>query len=151
MVATEEEEEELQRPNPYSKLSSSSATAVVNDDPNFDRKLDVITAGPKPFVRQHLLNRISRENCQTIVNYILAMQTEISHRDRYRINTIVKVKRFAEVNEPKTFYDTTRQDVVNFLESFRKSETVDPLQRLQHHNTNNVNSPTILYRKRHCD
>jgi hypothetical protein len=56
---------ELQRPNP------SKICATV-DDPNFDRKLDIITAGAKPFVKEHLLNRISKENCQTIVNYILA-------------------------------------------------------------------------------
>jgi hypothetical protein len=72
---------ELQNPNP-----SKICTTV--DDPNFDRKLDIITAGAKPFVKENLLNRISKENCQTIVNYILAMQTEVSHREDYCINTI---------------------------------------------------------------
>lgn len=99
------------------------------DDVNFDRKLDIITAGAKPFVKEHLLNRISKKNCQIIIDYVLAMQTEVSPRDEYRINVIVKLKRFAEVNEPKTFREITRQDVVNFLDSYRKSETVDPLHK----------------------
>jgi integrase/recombinase XerD len=117
------EVEKLQRPNP------SKVLEPLDDDPNFDRKLDVITAGAKPFVKAHLLNRISKKNCQTIVDYILAMQTEISPRDEYRINTIIKLKHFAEVNEPKTFHDITRQDIINFLDSFRKPETSDPLHK----------------------
>jgi hypothetical protein len=51
---------------------------VNSEDPNFDRKLDVITAGARRFVKEHLLHRITRENCITIVDYILAMQTEVS-------------------------------------------------------------------------
>lgn len=39
-----------------------------------------------------------------------------------RINTIVKLKGFAEVNEPKTFHDITRQDIIDFLYSYRKPE-----------------------------
>jgi hypothetical protein len=31
------------------------------DDPNFDRKLDLIIAGAKPFLKEHLLTRISKE------------------------------------------------------------------------------------------
>jgi hypothetical protein len=39
------------------------------DDPNFERKLDLVTAGGRPFIKEHLLNRITRENCTTIINY----------------------------------------------------------------------------------
>jgi hypothetical protein len=49
---------------------------VDNEDPNFDRKLDLITAGAKPWLKQHLITKVSRENCLVIINYILAMQTE---------------------------------------------------------------------------
>jgi hypothetical protein len=62
---------ELQKPNPSKILEPI-------DDPNFDRKLDSNTAGAKPFVKEHLLTKISRENCQIIVKYIMAMQTEVS-------------------------------------------------------------------------
>ena len=63
-----------------------------DDDPNFDRKLDLITAGAQPFVKEHLLTRITKENCQIIINYILAMQTEVSPSQTYRIGTINKLK-----------------------------------------------------------
>ncbi len=71
-----------------------SAKKVVNDDPNFERKLEVVTACTKPFVKEHLLNKITRDNCKVIVNYILTMQTEISPTDPYRIDTILKLKYF---------------------------------------------------------
>lgn len=89
-------------------------------DPNFDRKLDLITAGAQPFVREHLLTRITRENCQIIINYILAMQTEVSLSQTYRIDTINKLKRFAEFHNLKSFRDITRQDIIDFLDNFRK-------------------------------
>jgi integrase len=39
------------------------------------------------------------------------------------------LKHFAEYHKPKTFYEITRQDVVGFLDSFRKPEQVDPLHK----------------------
>jgi hypothetical protein len=42
---------------------------------------------------------------------------------------MVKLKGFAEVNEPKTFHDITRQDIIDFLDSYRKPESVDPLHK----------------------
>lgn len=63
---------ELQRPSSQIKEHGES------NDPNFDRKLDAITAGAPPHLKEHLLTRISRENYQTICKYILAMQTEVA-------------------------------------------------------------------------
>jgi integrase/recombinase XerD len=117
---------ELQRPVSSKNLHDINNS---NNDVNLDRKLDIITAGAKPFVKEHLLTKISKDNCQIIVNYIMAMQTEVSPTEEYRINTILKLKHFAEVNEPKTFRNITRQDFIDFLDSYRKPETVDPLHR----------------------
>ncbi|HYX72836.1 MAG TPA: hypothetical protein VE732_08695, partial [Nitrososphaera sp.] len=41
-------------------------------DPNLDRKLDLITEGCRPFVKEHVLTKISREGGITIINYVLA-------------------------------------------------------------------------------
>jgi hypothetical protein len=101
-------------------ISSSSVEEeeeqTTNNDPNFDRKLDLVTACARPYIKDHLLTRISRENCITIVNYMLAMQTELGPSERYRIDTIYKLKQLAEFHEPKTFKDMTRQDIVDFLD-----------------------------------
>jgi len=120
---------------PQQQISYSAKKVMDYDyyndgDPNFDRKLDTITAGAKPFVKEHLLTKISKENCLTIVNYMLAMQTEVSPTQSYRIDTILKLKYFAEVNKPKSFNnDMTRQDIIDFLDSLRKPEQVDPLHK----------------------
>jgi hypothetical protein len=45
------------------------AAAVVVDDPNFDRKLDLITAGANPYLKEHLLTKIPKENCLVIIAY----------------------------------------------------------------------------------
>ena len=107
------------------------AAAVDDDDSNFDRKLDLATDGAHAFIKDHLLTRITHENCLTIVNYIIAMQTEISLSQRYRIDTIYKLKQLAEYYHPKAFSDMTRQDIVEYLDHFRKPETVDPLHKWQ--------------------
>jgi hypothetical protein len=46
-------------------------------DPNFESKLDMITTGADAFVRDHLLIRATKENCITIVDYLLS----ISHNN----------------------------------------------------------------------
>jgi len=99
------------------------------DDPNFDRKLDLIIAGAKPFLKEHLLTRISKEKCIVIIAYILAMQTEINPSERYRIDTIHKLKHLAEFHRSKSFRDMTRQDILDYLDRLRKPEQVDPLHR----------------------
>lgn len=102
---------------------------AADDDPNFDRKLDIITAGAKPHVKEHLLTKITTENCQTIVDYMIAMQTEVSPSQTYRIDTILKLKYFSEFHHGKPFKEITRQDIIDFLDSFRKPETVDSLHK----------------------
>lgn len=54
---------------------------IIND-PLFDRKLDLITAGARLYLKEHLLNKVSQDNCSVIINYILAMQTEINLSER---------------------------------------------------------------------
>ena len=105
-------------------------TPLNIEDPNFDRKLDIITAGAKPFIKEHLIHKISNsENSKTIVAYIIAMQTEVSPSQTYRIDTINKLTHFAVFHNPKRFKDMTRQDIIDFLDSLRKPETIDTLHK----------------------
>jgi len=112
-------------------MSSRSREEDDNNiiDPNFDRKLDIITAGAPAYLKEHLLTRISQKNCQIIINYILAMQTEVGPTETYRINTVQSLKHFIEFHKPKTFKEITRQDVIDFLDSYRKPESVDPFHK----------------------
>jgi hypothetical protein len=101
----------------------------INEDPNHDRKLDLITEGAHLFLREHLLTRITRENCLTIIAYILVFMQESNPVEQYRVNTIFRLKRLAEYYNPKSFKDMTRQDIIEFLDSLRKPDSVDPLHK----------------------
>jgi hypothetical protein len=58
-------------------VAPSSRLYDDDNDPNFYRKLDAVTAGGFAYLKEHHLTKISRENCKVIVDYVLAMQTEI--------------------------------------------------------------------------
>jgi hypothetical protein len=113
---------ELQKSHSSAVLIKNDGFNINNNDPLFDHKLELITAGLNPFIKDHLINRITRDNCQTIVNYILAMQTEINLSDSYRLDTIHKLKQLAEFLKPKNFREMTRQDILEFLDRLRKPE-----------------------------
>ena len=57
-----------------------------NDDPLFDRKVDLVTAGLWAYYARCLKNEreVSRNNALTICNYIMSMKTEINLSDNYR-------------------------------------------------------------------
>lgn len=98
-------------------------------DPNFDRKLDLITAGSHAYLKEHLLTRITRENCLVIINYILAFQTEVNPSPGYREATIIRLKHLAERYNSVPFGNMMRQDIIDYLDSFRKPESIDPLHQ----------------------
>ena len=102
---------------------------ISKDDVNFDRKLDLITEGARPYIKEHLLTKITRENCLTIINYVLAMQTEVNPSVSTRINTVYKLKLLAGKHNPKPFKDMTRQDIIEYLDTFRKPESIDPMHK----------------------
>jgi integrase len=110
----------------------------IPQDPNFDRKLDLITAGARPHIREHLLTRITTVNCKTIIAYILALQAENNPSQGYRIDIISKLKQLAEFHHPKSFHDMTREDIIEFLDRLRKPESVDPLHHWQGSYANNL-------------
>jgi len=95
---------------------SRSHNIVIADDKydvNFERKLDTITAGGKPYTKNRLLIRISPENCRIIVNYIIALQIEISPAQTC-LDIINKLTHFAEFHNPRSFKDITRQSFLQF-------------------------------------
>jgi hypothetical protein len=100
-------------------------------DPNFERKLDLITEGAQPHLREHLLTKITKENCQTIIDYILAFMHESNPAQEYRSNTIFRLKKLAEFHHSKRFKDMSREDIIEYLDSLRKPESIDPLMERQ--------------------
>jgi hypothetical protein len=80
--------QEQERRQNINFTTTTTTTPAATDDQFLDQKLDLITAGTKPFLKQHLLTKISRENCSTIISYIMAIQTETNVSEHYRFDNI---------------------------------------------------------------
>lgn len=93
-----------------------------------DRKIDDICAGLQDSYANSLRSLSIASNIVSIVNYIYALKTEINLALNYRRDLIRFLPRFSGyVN--KNFKDVTRDDIISFLESFRKTETQDPFHK----------------------
>ena len=72
---------------------------------------------------------ISKDNSAIIVKYIEVVKTEVNPADSYRRNIILLLCRFSNYHENKAFKEISRDDIVNFLDSLRKTETTDPMHQ----------------------
>jgi hypothetical protein len=104
-------------------------TVAPNNDALFDRKIDLITQGIDSFYVS-LLKELSQDNALTIVKYILSIKNEINISDNYRrlnIYTLYRISKF--FNNRKSYKELVRDDILQFLDSFRKPEASDPLHK----------------------
>jgi integrase/recombinase XerD len=72
---------------------------------------------------------VSEANAATIIDYIAAMKIEINLSDNYRKDLLQLLYRFSKYCDNRPFKDSTRTDVIDFLDTFRKTETQDPLHK----------------------
>ena len=102
-----------------------------NDDPLFDRKVDLVTAGLRASHARCLKNEreVSRNNALIICNYIMSMKTEINLSDIYRKTNLTLLVQFSKFHNQKPFSHITREDLLAFLDSLRKPESVDPMRK----------------------
>ena len=70
--------------------SPSSPTPLINDDPNFDPKFAAVTDRAPAYLKEHLVTKITSENLQIIISYILAFQIESGPSQQYRIVSMPK-------------------------------------------------------------
>jgi hypothetical protein len=115
------------RSRPIITTTSSITTAL---DTITERRIESITEG-LPSQRLNFLHRMlpaNKENVLTICDYISSLKSEINPSDNYRRDTIVSLCTFSTFfKNAKPFKEIAREDVLSFLDSFRKIESVDPL------------------------
>jgi site-specific recombinase XerD len=106
----------------------------LNTDKNTDtseklhKKIEEVTAGlPNLWTRNLLL--LPEKNGSIIADYIKAMKSEVNPSASYRRNVIEVLIAFSKHHNSKNFKDLTRDDILSFLDSFRKQEEVDPLHK----------------------
>jgi hypothetical protein len=108
-------------------LAKSKSDGTQNQDALFDMRVDIITEGMIPYFAK-TLKKLPYENAQTIVNFVMALNTEINPSKNYRTSIVDVLCRLSKHNR-KNFNDMTRQDILDFLDSYRKPEASDPLHR----------------------
>jgi integrase/recombinase XerD len=100
-------------------------------DQVFDRKVDLITAGLRPYHARTLRNEkyVSRHNTMIICDYLFATNIEVNPSPNYKRTNIVLLVQFCKFHNQKPFNDITREDILSFLDNLRKPESVDPMHK----------------------
>ena len=111
-------------------ISADNLTPANEDYNNifFEQKIEDVTSGLIPYFSK-LLYKISKENAWIITNYIISMRTEVNLSDHYRRDTISVLGNFSIYCNNKSLRQLTRNEIVAFLDSFRKTENIDPLHK----------------------
>jgi integrase/recombinase XerD len=100
-------------------------------DQVFDRKVDLITAGLRPYHARTLRDEryVSRDSAIIICNYMFATSIEVNPSPNYRRTNIVLLIQFCKFHNQKPFKDVTREDILSFLDTLRKPEGSDPMHK----------------------
>src|SRR3982074_473567 len=118
---------------PRPKTTSSTKANMASQEGIEVRKIQNATEGLSSDCFNFLHNRVltaKKENALTICDYISSLKSEINPSDRYRRDTIILLCTFSIFfKNSKLFKEVTREDILSFLDSFRKIESIDPLHK----------------------
>jgi integrase len=109
-----------------------SATAFVVDssdnDDDYNKKVKLVTEGLQSY-HAALLKKQSKQNALAIVDYLLALNTEINPSLAYKSNQLRTLTYPSEFCKQKPFIKMTRDDVLAYLDSIKRPEEADPLHQ----------------------
>jgi hypothetical protein len=64
-----------------------------------------------------------------ICDYVTSLRSEINPSDGHRENIVILLSKFSIFFNGRPFRAIAREDVISFLDSFRKIETINPLHK----------------------
>jgi hypothetical protein len=106
-------------------------STVTIDSLLFERKLENVTEGLAGECRNIIIRQI-RSDAFVLIDYMLALKTEINPSDNYRksvIKNVGKFMKFCRLSTNKPLKELERDDVLAYLDSLRKSESSDSLHK----------------------
>jgi hypothetical protein len=110
--------------------TASSSTTTIESDIIFERKIKLVTEGLFELYFKLLSSMSPPINALAIANFIISLNTEINPTANHRMAAIEALQMLSRHhNNNKLFKDMTREDVISFLYSVRKSEASDPLHK----------------------
>src|SRR5215216_6575972 len=113
-------------------MATTTVELKKEQEEEFDRKLEAVTAGLSGEYSNLLQDKIPREDALTVMGYMISLKVEINPSDNYRRDIIKCLTRFiafchqARRLKAKKLKQLDREDILAFLDSLRKSEVSDP-------------------------
>jgi integrase len=98
------------------------------DKTKIHQKIEEITAGLANSWTKRLLS-VPEELAAKIADYVTAMKSEVNLSDPYRRDVIDVLTNLSKFHNNKNFKEMTHNNILSFLDCFRKPETTDPLHR----------------------
>ena len=95
---------------------------------DLERKIDIATEGLQDHLK-HKLQSIHAQQAFTITKYVISMRSETNLSDNYRRLVIIVLSDLSRHYIDKLFSQMTRNDILVFLDSFRRPEAADPLHK----------------------
>jgi hypothetical protein len=75
-------------------------------------------------------SKIGEENALAICDYMFSLRSEINPSGHYRKDNIISLFNLSTFfKNAKSFKEITREDLISFLDSYRKSDYADPLHK----------------------
>ena len=102
---------------------------VKKDKIDLIESIGHITSGLPRFICKQLTQQISRENAVIIIEFIKCQKTESNLSDAYKNLVIRSLITLIKYFKNKNFKQLTRDDVITYLDSIRKSEENDPTHK----------------------
>ena len=102
---------------------------VKKDKIDLIESIGHITSGLPRFICKQLTQQISKENAVIIIEFIKCQKTESNLSDAYKNLVIRSLITLIKYFKNKNFKQLTRVDVINYLDSIRKSEENDPTHK----------------------
>ena len=92
---------------------------------------DIKTAvdGLHKFIYKQIIQDLSIENAIKIAEYIKCQKSEINLSDNTRKTVVTTLIALARFLKNKSFNQLTNSDIINYLDSLRKTEDADPTHK----------------------
>ena len=102
--------------------TNKNSTSIMSNE----RKISLATEGLQRSVKNWLRIKTSNENALAISEYVLLLRREVNPSQNYTKIQIQALVELSEYLKQKPFKQLTTEDVLSFLDKFRKTEDKDP-------------------------
>lgn len=110
-------------------MSFTTAATTANLRQDIHRKIEQVTECLASSCAKSLYS-VPSEIASTIADYVTVMRSEVNPVDSYRRDVIGALTKLSKYHHnTKAFKEMTREDILSFLDSFRRTEESDPLHK----------------------